>query len=109
MKIVEVANKMFATMKEKGHATRTLENGLRVSLFNHVDEFVLVMERPASLVTPSAVDISIVKEAFFGDRVVLREVPGSIELDGIGHVVYANRMIYMAIEKVSSIIDAKRK
>ena len=99
MKLTDVAKEMKETMKEKGHATRTLYRGLRISLFGRTDDIVLALDRPAALVMPSELEIKIVKDAFFGDT-PLKVIPGqSAEVDGIGHIVYAKRKIYMAIEK----------
>lgn len=86
MTLKKVAKKMKDEARQKGYSQHTLERGLQLNLYEREHDTVLSVSRPSALVVPSNLEITICKEAFFGDT-PLKEF------------VWSARKCFMAVEK----------
>jgi len=91
MKLTQVAQLMKDEAKQRGHSHRTLQRGLFLSLYEREHDVVLSISRPTALVAPSEREIEIVRESFWGDK-LLKEINGKT-------LIWSERKCFIAIEK----------
>jgi hypothetical protein len=102
----DIAKELHGKARANGHSEVNLGRGLRLQLWYREEDMVLVMSRPGNTgfgsppSIPGVTEIKVCKHAFFGDSPLkVIDHPGTIEVDGVGCVLYENEKVYLSVDR----------